>query len=536
MRKLATLCLVLAIALQSAVTRAQHYALVNLNSSNQYSQTAANGINSQGHITGYGVVAKTGEAHAFLYINGVFKDLGLLGYTFTDGIRINDRDQIAIDGNAPGADVLLYSNGTANSIGGADGGFTYALGMNNLGDIVGYGRSGDNTNVGFAYISGVFLDLSTVNPNIFRATAINDAQEVVGSAGYNPSVYTYAYHAFLYSGGVYTDLGSLTGSPNTFTQAFGINNAGDIVGYSTGTDGLFHAFLYNHGAMQDLGTFNGTNTVALAINNAGQVIGEQIDSLGISASAPSFLYQNGVMRDLSTLITSGGAGWSGLTVTGINDSGEIVGNGTYNGVTQGFLLVPGGVPSPILTSLSPLSTNAGGPGFPLKVIGNNFVSTSTVNWNGHPLATAYVSATQLTAAVPATLIANPGNAKVTVTNPGPGGGITAAKSISIVTTTLAPVSAQTVKNGDGSYTVTLSLQNTGYKTASSTQITSSALGASVTTSALPVSVGGISAGTTAGVKLNYAASAGTSGKAVALKVSGKFLGGTFTGSLKVTLP
>ena len=93
-----------------------------------------------------------------------------------------------------------------------------------------------------------------------------------------------------------------------------------------------------------------------------------------------------------------------------------------------------------------------------------------------------------------------------------------------------------MKNGDGSYTATVSLQNTGYKTASTTLITASALGASATTSALPVNVGDIAAGTTASVSLNYAASAGKSGKVVTLKVSGKFTGGTFSGSLKVTLP
>jgi hypothetical protein len=43
----------------------------------------------------------------------------------------------------------------------------------------------------------------------------------------------------------------------------------------------------------------------------------------------------------------------------------------------------GGPPAaPAITSLSPLSTNAGGPAFSLTVNGTNFVSSSVVNWNG----------------------------------------------------------------------------------------------------------------------------------------------------------
>jgi hypothetical protein len=50
------------------------------------------------------------------------------------------------------------------------------------------------------------------------------------------------------------------------------------------------------------------------------------------------------------------------------------------------------------------------------VNGTNFVSTSTVNWNGSALVTTFVSPTQLTATVPAILIANPGTASITVSN------------------------------------------------------------------------------------------------------------------------
>src|SRR5690349_16203184 len=74
------------------------------------------------------------------------------------------------------------------------------------------------------------------------------------------------------------------------------------------------------------------------------------------------------------------------------------------------------------TSLSPTSATAGAAGFSLTVNGTNFISSSVVQWNGVTLTTSYVSATQLTATVPAANVASQGTATVTVVNPPPGGG------------------------------------------------------------------------------------------------------------------
>src|SRR5206468_7853592 len=72
---------------------------------------------------------------------------------------------------------------------------------------------------------------------------------------------------------------------------------------------------------------------------------------------------------------------------------------------------------PTLSSLNPTCATAGGPQFTLTVNGTNFVSGSTVNWNGTALATTFVSTTQLTATVPAVLIATAGTSSLTVVTP-----------------------------------------------------------------------------------------------------------------------
>ncbi|MGH9803465.1 MAG: IPT/TIG domain-containing protein, partial [Blastocatellia bacterium] len=74
---------------------------------------------------------------------------------------------------------------------------------------------------------------------------------------------------------------------------------------------------------------------------------------------------------------------------------------------------------------------AGGATFTLTATGTNFVAGSKVRWSGQDLATAFVSATQLTATVPANLIATGGTVPVTVFTSTPGGGVTSAQTFTI---------------------------------------------------------------------------------------------------------
>jgi hypothetical protein len=84
---------------------------------------------------------------------------------------------------------------------------------------------------------------------------------------------------------------------------------------------------------------------------------------------------------------------------------------------------------PAIASLAPSSVTAGAAAFTLTINGTNFISTSTVKWNGSNRPTSYVSATQLTASIAAADIATPTYAAVTVANPAPGGGTSASVGI-----------------------------------------------------------------------------------------------------------
>ena len=72
--------------------------------------------------------------------------------------------------------------------------------------------------------------------------------------------------------------------------------------------------------------------------------------------------------------------------------------------------------------LLPGAAPPGGPAFTLTVNGAGFVPGSVVNWNGNRRGATFVNSSQLKASIPASDIAKPGTAAVTVVNPGPGGG------------------------------------------------------------------------------------------------------------------
>ena len=95
-------------------------------------------------------------------------------------------------------------------------------------------------------------------------------------------------HAFVRAPGtsaVMRDLGGLPGGGSS--EAFGVNGAGDVVGYATTATGVPHAVLWRpNGALVDLGTTLLGESVALAISDSGQVVGRT----GTGAETQPFIW------------------------------------------------------------------------------------------------------------------------------------------------------------------------------------------------------------------------------------------------------
>src|SRR5579871_5132893 len=132
----------------------------------------------------------------------------------------------------------------------------------------------------------------------------------------------------------------------------------------------------------------------------------------------------------------------------------------------------------LIKSVSPSHVNAGGPAFTLVVKGSGFLNGSAVAGNGSLLTTTFVSAAELKASVPASLIANVGRVSITVVNMD--GSSSTSEPLTILLTTIKLVSATMGKDNAGNYTAAISLQNIGYNAANNVTITKSSLGAAAT--------------------------------------------------------
>ena len=173
----------------------------------------------------------------------------------------------------------------------------YGTAINASGQVAGFAdtdAAGAVHRHAFLFSNGVLTNLGTLAGGTQSfAYAINDAGQVSGAsnAGGAPQL-----HAALFNGGVVTDLSAITGG--SISNAYGINNHGDLTGASNRT-GLAHAFLARNGSgvAVDLGTLGGTLSQGYGINSVGNVTGYAHLA---SADAHAFRY-DGTLTDLGTL-------------------------------------------------------------------------------------------------------------------------------------------------------------------------------------------------------------------------------------------
>ena len=134
-----------------------------------------------------------------------------------------------------------------------------------------------------------------------------------------------------------TDLGTINqGSGQIISHPAGINNAGQVTGYSySGTS--IHAARFTNGLVEDLGTIpGGSKSYGVGINDLGQVVGDSEYSVNGGSIRHAALFSNGTATDLGFL-----PGWGNYSRgNGINDSGVVVGHSgpdSDTNVTRAFI-------------------------------------------------------------------------------------------------------------------------------------------------------------------------------------------------------
>lgn len=264
---------------------------------------------------------------------------------------------------------------------------SFAMGINDAGTIVGTAYMGGGQPHGILWSD---LGASDLGAGIFL-TGVNNLGVMIGGNG----------HAFVLAGGIYHDLGVLPGGD--WSSASAINDAGAVVGDANVVNGDFRGFIWTEqSGLTQLGTFGGRNSHATAINRDGVVVGyaslssgyehafsalgammTDLGTLGGSSFAydindsgwivgyswpnnsdnpHAFLYVAGVMIDLNSLIPSD-SGWELIAAYGINNDGQIVGSGLWNGQPRAFRLDPHQLSSILVAVPEPEAGTLAGTGF-----------------------------------------------------------------------------------------------------------------------------------------------------------------------------
>lgn len=300
----------------------------------------ASSRNDAGDAVGYSFVAGSSYVHAVLHSRGSVTDLGTLGGTQSFARAINARGDVvgwAFPADAAVQRATLWSGGTVTDLGTFGGAISDAHDVNDLGVVVGSAFDALGRERAFLW-DGSLRDLGTLGGAQARAYAINDWGDVVGMAA---PVSNDRFHAFYgKAGSPLYDLGTLGGK---VSHAYDVNELGHVCGWSQVSFSPVESrgFFWANGVMKEIGTAGGIYSAGFALNDRDEVVGMTSRPDG---QYVAFLWRTGVLTDLNTLLPPE-SGWLLQRAWDIDENGVIVGEGTLNGESRAFVLVPASLAS-----------------------------------------------------------------------------------------------------------------------------------------------------------------------------------------------
>jgi len=370
-------------ALSSPSIQAANYAIVDLGTLGGTTSFARD-VNNNRQVTGNAqtpVGEPSPRLNVFSYSgSGPMTNIGTLAGSnnFSRGFAINDSGVIVGESDNSSSRAFVFREGVMTGLtrlaGDNDRGVAHDI--NNAGTIVGISSNGTVsrptlwTDTGTGYAPSDLGTIAGTSTSTGRAWAIN----VDGAATGLSTNASGTSQATLWSGGTITNLTSL-GDGTRFSLGYGLNASNIVVGSSltgqsvggligtssttsitrafvSGTVGLSELIPVNLYSASNNGPTTNYHSIANDINDTGLIVG---NSQRISGSAAvATIWIDGVPTDLNTLIP-GGSGWNLLSAEGINDAGDIVGFGSFQGANRAFLLTA--VPEPSSALLAVLSAS-----------------------------------------------------------------------------------------------------------------------------------------------------------------------------------
>jgi len=250
------------------------------------------GINNHGDIAGHDSFPWMLPVRGWVWSRGQLRYLRNEQATATYTRAINDAGMVV--GETANYEAFLAVDGEFVLIDRAPG-YAAATGscLNSLGDMAGY-YIADTFELGdkaFVRFGGQVEALEIPGAHSHNALGLNDSRQVCGWLRKDPSS---PMVAFVWQDGQVTLIPPLVIGERASSQAQAINQAGVVVGTCD---------------RAEQGTY-------------------------------AFVWQGGVMYELNKLIDEASAGWRLRSAAAINNHGQIVGQGVFNGVKRAFLATP----------------------------------------------------------------------------------------------------------------------------------------------------------------------------------------------------
>jgi len=280
----------------------------------------------------------------------VLPSLGGHIYGFTppnsEGVLVGSSD--SLDGRRH---AVLYANQQLDDWGSAGEIGSGLVAISNSGLIIGNIYDRESTTAVIYNGPNDIKILGTLGGKTSSASDVNNFGQVTGisltGTEFLPVPTSTPYEeAFLYENGHMSGIGTLGGQ---ISNGYAINDLGQIVGDSSVADGEMHAFVWDkvHG-MHDLGA-PGLQSIATLVNNQGTIVGEVEVVPGNQRAA---LFDPLTGFELLQELIPPNSGWTQLNYApDINDLGQIVGTGIFNGESRAFLLTPTPEPSSIILAI-----------------------------------------------------------------------------------------------------------------------------------------------------------------------------------------
>lgn len=271
-------------------------------------------VNNTGQVVG-NYLAEDGTQHLFRWSDGIMTHL----VDSAQATDVNDGGEISgwlfTD---KGTEAFTYSDQVY--LFDLPEGPSRAYALDSEGRVV--GRFSGETEQAFLDVDGTPLMLA---PDLDTyAIGINDAGQILLKE-LRPN----GFHTLLMQADdSLVDLGSFGGD---CTQATGINESGQIVGWSQTSAGRYQAFLWENGRMESLAEPEWSYSSAVAIDNSGRVLIKAT----VGTEDGIFLWEDGQLTDLDNF------GREYVEVADMNNEGQIVGwTVADGGKFQAFLAIP----------------------------------------------------------------------------------------------------------------------------------------------------------------------------------------------------